>query len=70
MYAKKLAECFPSENLPRMYECEQKDCFYDGTLFKHDEVIWKHQWCKVAEDLTLQAFCPACVSRLVDYEDE
>lgn len=67
MFIKLLADCFPVEDLPVLYECCEKQCFYFETLMKTDEVVWKHRWCKQSEDLLLQPFCPSCETQLERY---
>ena len=70
MFAKEIADCFPIEDLPRMYECTFTQCFYYTVLMKHDEVVWKHYWNELVEDLDLVARCPSCNSLMMEYEQD
>jgi len=68
MFHRLLAECFPYEDLPTLYACVEKSCFYHETLMKTDECVWKHQW--DGEALPLIPFCPACDKQLTEYEED
>lgn len=47
-------------NVGLLYECMNPDCFYDGTLLRMDDVVWKHYWDSRAEDLLVRSVCPSC----------
>jgi len=67
MFHRMLAECFPFDDLPALYECVTTDCFYRETLLKMDEVDWRYKW--DGESLPLVPCCPSCGLKMVGYED-
>jgi len=67
MYHRLLADCFPYEDLPTLYQCVSRGCFYYETLLKYDECDWKHEW--NGESLPLLPKCPSCNETLDEYED-
>lgn len=69
MYCKAIAECFPYEQLPRMWFCDNQHCFYDGVLFKATECEYKEEWNPKVEDLEMVPKCPSCNRTLTQWED-
>jgi len=69
MYHKTLAECFPYDELPLLYECANRHCFYHETLMKITETSHKTEWCPLAEDVLDFPACPSCGRVLDEYED-
>jgi len=67
MFSKTLAECFPHEDLPRLYSCANIHCFYHEVLMKMDEVNWKDKWS--GEELEPKPSCPSCGCDLEIWKD-
>lgn len=70
MYVKRLAECFPSEELPPLHECVNENCFYYEALFKVSELKhWSEEWDSHLGDLIMVAHCPSCDHELLEYKE-
>lgn len=69
MFHRTLAECFPYEDLPRLWECPNVHCFYHETLMKWSEVRPHERWIHSQGDLGVVATCPSCHAECVPYED-
>jgi len=70
MYHKLLAECFPREELPLLYQCVNKPCFYYDTLMVVSETSYRTEWCPLAEDVLDFPACPSCNSLLEEYTED
>jgi len=67
MFHKTLAECFPYEDLPVLFMCENEHCFYNETLLKWSEVVPKDEW--NGEELEVVPKCPSCNRTMGRFED-
>jgi len=65
MYSKRLAECFPL--MRRMFECENKHCFYYETLLKVSECEWRDHFTSGYPEVL--PYCPSCGDKLTEYEN-
>jgi len=69
MYNRRLTECFPFGELPPLFECVNKTCFYFETLFRLSETSHKNEWCPLVEDVIAVPLCPSCRSYVKEFED-
>lgn len=70
MYHILLVECFPSEDLPVLYECVNRECYFHETLMKWSEVEVKERWSHQHEDLIVVPICPACHDECEEWSDQ
>lgn len=69
MFSRVIAECFPSEDLPVLFACETRECFYYETLFKPSEAVPKETYDPKHSMMVVQLRCPSCDSVLQEWSD-
>jgi len=67
MFNRRLADCFPFEELPSLWYCPLPECFYHEVLMKMGEVVWKDQWDPAIENLRPFPRCPSCNHLMSEY---